>query len=145
MTISQCISHQQVSCLWLLDLSAAFDTLDHHFLLHRLSNWLFISSLSLQLITSYLSSRTSSVAIPLHLSHSSPLTRGVTKGSVLGPILINLYITTLSSLISPSTISHHLHANDTKLSMSFILQNCSSAFSDLQSTVSLISSWMSSN
>ena len=57
-------------CLCLLDLSAAFDTLDHAILLHRLSTWFGISSVSLQWFTSYLSSGTSTVgslyAVPLY-------------------------------------------------------------------------------
>ena len=44
---------QQVSCLGLLDLSAAFNTLDHSILLHRLSTWFAISSVSVQWFTSY--------------------------------------------------------------------------------------------
>ena len=76
--------------------------------------WLILS-LSLQWFTSYLSSRTSAVSIPLHLSPSSSLTCGVPQDYVLGPILFNLYTTPLSTLISSSTISHLLYADDTQL------------------------------
>ena len=138
------ISHQQVSCLCLLDLSAAFDTLDHSILLHRLS-YFGLSSLYLQWVASFLSSRTSAVSIPPHLSPSSSLTCGVPQGSVFGPILFNLYITPLSPLTSSSTISHLLYADDTQLFISFTSKNFPSVISDLQSIISLISSWMSSN
>ena len=65
--LSNAISMQQVSCLCFIDLSAAFDTLDHSILLHRLFTWFGISSVSLQWFTSYLSSRTSTVGIPPHI------------------------------------------------------------------------------
>ena len=105
---------QQVSCLCLLDLSAAFNTLDHSILLHRLSTWFGISSVSLQWFTSYLSTRTSTVWIHPHSSPSSSLTCGVPQGSILGQVLFNLYTTPLSSLISASSISHLLYADDTQ-------------------------------
>ena len=136
---------QQVSCLCLLDLSAAFDTLDHSILLHRLSTCFSIFSVSLQWLTSYLSSRTSTAGIPPHSSHSFPLTCGVPQGSVLGPVLFNLYTTPLSYLISTSSISHLLYADDTQLFTSFVSTNFSSVMNNLQSTIILISSWMSSN
>ena len=143
--LSNAVSHQQVSCLCLLDLSAAFDTLDYSILLTRLSTWFGISSISLKWFSSYLSSRTSVVDIQPNLSPSSTSTCGVPQGSLLGPILFNLYTTPLSTIISSSTISHLLYADDTQLFISFIPKQYSAAISNLQSTVSLISSWMSSN
>ena len=73
------------------------------------------------------------------------LTCGVSQGSVLGPIRFNLYITPLISLISASSISHLLYADDTQLLISFLPKNFSSAINNLQSTITQISSWMSSN
>ena len=90
-------------------------------------------------------SHTSTVGIPPHSSPSSPLTCGVPQGSVFGPVLFNLYTTPLTSLISTSSISHLLYADDTQLFISFLPKNFSSAINNLQSTITLISSWMSSN
>jgi hypothetical protein len=61
------IGRQQVSCLCLLDISAAFDTLDHEILLKRLSTWFGISDTALQWLTSYLSARTFSVKASGHI------------------------------------------------------------------------------
>ena len=127
------------SCLYLHDLPAAFDTLDHAILLHRLFTWFAKSSVSLQWFTSYLSSRTP------HSFPSFPLTGGVPQGSVLGPVLFNLYTTPLSSLISASSISHLLYADDTQLFISFVRKNFSFAKNNLQSTITFILSLMSSN
>ena len=114
------ISHQQVSCLCLIDISTAFDTLDHSVLLHRLYSWFVISFLSFQSFTSHLSSRISSTAIPPNISPSSPVSFDVPQGSVLGPILLNLCTTPLSSFISSSTLSRLLYINDSKLFISFM-------------------------
>ena len=72
-------------CLCLLELSAAFETLDHSILVHHLYTWFGTFQLPLQWFTSYLSSRISVVFSTPHLSPSQPLTRGVQQGSVLAP------------------------------------------------------------
>ena len=121
--LSNDISTQQVSCLYLLDLSAAFNTLEHPILLHRLSIWFGISSVSLQWFTLYLLFRISTVEIPPHSPPSSPLTCEVPHDFVLGPVLFNLYTTPLSSLISASSIFHLLYADDTHILVSFVPTN----------------------
>ena len=108
------ISHQQVSCLCLLDLSAAFDSIDHSILLHRLSSWFGIADSALTWFETYLTSRSFCV-----LASGFALSCGVPQGSVLGPILFNMYITPLSTLISSPSLNHHLYADDTQLFISF--------------------------
>ena len=80
-----------------------------------------------------------------HSSPSSPIICGVPQGSVIGPVFSIYYTTPLSSLISASYMVHILHADDTQLFISFVPKNFSSAINNLQSTITLISAWMSSN
>src|SRR5207245_2881584 len=67
------IDQQKVSALVLLDLSAAFDTIDHQILLARLTSNFGITGSAFSLISSYLLNRTQSVTIQSHTSPSSPL------------------------------------------------------------------------
>jgi hypothetical protein len=139
------MSHQQVTCLTLLDLSAAFDTIDHSILLERLSSWFGISSTALSWIKSYLVNRSFYVNIENTKSAVFQLLYGVPQGSVLGPLLFILYTTPLSTVISNSAAEHHLYADDTQLFLSFSAADFHSNITHLENTISEVSNWMSSN
>ena len=94
------LENKKVSALVLLDMSAAFDTVDHSLLLSRLSGYFGISGNALSLLSSYLASCTHSVTIDSAISPLSPLICEVPQGSVLGPLLITLYTSPLGQLLS---------------------------------------------
>ena len=144
--IAKSISKRQITALCLLDLSAAFDTIDHDILLNRLSNWFGLSNTAHFWFRSYLSSRSFSVSILDCSSDPIQLLYGVPQGSVLGPLLFTLYTTPLSHVIANnSNISHQLYADDTQLFTSFSAADSASGLSALESTISAVSSWMSAN
>ena len=75
----------------LLDLSSAFDTIDHDILLHRLRCRFKIDGVVLEWIRSYLRGRTQRVCVGSVVSEAQFLDCGVPQGSVLGPVLFSLY------------------------------------------------------
>ena len=75
----------------LVDLSAAFDTVNHNILLNILAKELNIKGTALRWFKSFLIQRTQQVKINDELSDSILLESGVAQGSVLGPVLYNIY------------------------------------------------------
>lgn len=76
----------------LLDLTSAFDTVDHAILLFRLEQWVEITGSALQWFRSYVSDRFLCVSVDDFTSNSAALPWGVPQGSVLGPLLFLLCI-----------------------------------------------------
>lgn len=128
----------------LLDLSAAFDTVDHGILLERLQNWVGLSGTVLNWFRSYLASREYYVALGTHVSERYAIAYGVPQGSILGPLLFNLYMLPLASIINKHNISFHQYADDTQLYLS-LAPDAHKSISFLHDCINDINMWMSQN
>jgi hypothetical protein len=143
--ILQAVDRGDAAALILLDLSAAFDTVDHDIMLQRLQVSFGIVGAAHQWFQSYLLGRSQYVRRGQFKSSSTRLTCGVPQGSVLRPVLFILYTADLISLIEQHGLSPHLYADDTQ-----IYGSCGPATVDVFSTkvsecVGDIASWMRSN
>ena len=96
---------KEVSVLIGLDLSAAFDTVDHSLLIDRLQSEFGVTDTPLDWLRSYLSDREQFVKIGQHQSDAVPLDVGVPQGSVLGPLLFAVYCSPVADVISGHGIS----------------------------------------
>ena len=153
--ILKAMDNQEVACLVLLDLSAAFDTIDHKILLERLENYFGITGTALRWIKSYLTNQSQRVIIgdantTGAKSSSISLECGVPQGSALGPILFTLYTSPLSQICS-SKVHYHLYANDQQLYLSFkpdptgVQPAQDDCIHRMEGCVDEIKEWMASN
>ena len=103
--IATALDQKRSVILLLLDLSAAFGTVDHCILLSRLSRRFGIGGTALEWFRSYLGDRTQFVNINGSISKRRVLQFGEPEGSVLGPLLYSLYTSPLSDIASEQELS----------------------------------------
>ena len=137
------------SLLVLLDLSAAFDTIDHTILLEHLEAVAGIQGAALAWLRSYLHGRMPSVIINGVRSTTVDLSTGVPQGSVLGPLLFLVYVIPLRSVIRRHLgVHHHGYADDHQLYTQFNLRDVDSyrhALQWLEMCVEEVRVWLLTN
>ena len=153
------VDRQEVVFLVMLDLSAAFDTIDHALMLKHFETNMGISGCALQWLKSYLESRVYQVNIDGVLSETHKLDFGVPQwgtpkssnpqGSVLGSLCFRpiLYTSPVGKIIHKHGINFHFYADDTQMYISFnpkIPGACQSALTKLESCIIELSNWMTS-
>ena len=131
--------------LVLLDLSAAFDTIDHDNWFCILEKYVGICGNALKLIKSYFSNRTQRVQIDNVLSDFANIICGVPQGSVFGPLQFCLYLLPLSAILRYHNIGYYVYADDTQLYVSFKYKQPLEAISKLNSCLADIRRWMITN
>ena len=127
----------------LLDLSSAFDTVDHSVLTNRLGG-VNIGGTALEWFRSYLSSRSQSVCLRGTSSPSVALNFSVPQGSVLGTHLFTVYTLPLKNIIDKHNLKFHMYADDLQLyfSCSPVQEELDRCINDLQTCICDMGKWM---
>ena len=129
----------------LLDLSAAFDTVDQVKLLSILRDEIGVDGVALRWFESFLRGRTQKVKVYSSYSNVSDLDYGVAQGSVLGPPLFNIYIRSLKKHVHPSRFSIFGFADDHQLLKTFLpFFQVEALDGDINKCLRLLSDWMNS-
>lgn len=139
------IDDKKVGFLIMLDLSAAFDTVNHSMLLERLHQECGMNEDVLKWLKSYFSDRTQSVVINGHSSNSHALKTGMPQGSVMGPFCFPTYTSALFDIIQKHDFQVHMYADDTQIYVLLDPSDGKDMVEKLESCVSDVRDWMSNN
>ena len=111
----QALDKNEYTAAILMDLSKAFDCLPHELLLLKLKAY-GLSTAAQEMLSSYLSQRKQCVKVGEHISSMSDIIKGVPQGSILGPLLFNIFINDLFHFVNKCNLYNY--ADDNTLSKS---------------------------
>ena len=144
--VQKLISERKVVLLVQLDLSSAFDTIDHDELLQLLNKKFGFTGAALKFFKSYMSNRTFRVKIKHVKGGKLILIYGVPQGSILGPLLFVLYVSDLPELVSSHDICLHSYADDSQLYVGLDPStNFSATLQRFHACLDDIQTWMKKN
>ena len=145
MDISKAADEGRCSLLILLDLSSTFDLVNHNILINKLYSKFGFKSSVLEWYKSYLNNRCYYItnnSVRTNLFH---LHTGVPQGSVIGPLLFNLYSSDLETIAQRHNLSFHQYADDTQLYTSCVPGETEQLQNRLSDCVDEMAAWMESN
>lgn len=137
--IRRCMDVRHPGILAILDLSKAFDSVDHNILLHKLFSQFHFSYTSCVLVQSFLSHRSQFVVSNGCMSYTRELYSGVPQGSILGPMLFMLYVNELRDCVLNSKLG--IYADDIQLFCSSSSGSISDSIRDLDLDIGLVCDW----
>ena len=135
---------RQVTVLIGLDLSAAFDTVNHGILLERLQSQFGVTGKPLAWLLSYLKGRTQFVKLGRHQSPVVKLEVDVRLGSVIRPLLFAVYCSPVGDIITDHYIPryhYHQYADDTQLHLAMSVDNTAAGFTVLAACAADVRQW----
>ena len=140
--ILDAMDRKELTAVVLLDLSKAFDSIEHSLLFKKLHS-MGVSRKALDWFKSYLSDRTQSVRIGHAISEARAITYGVPQGSILGPALFSIYINDLPT--TPIVCPLESYVDDSKIYLSFSYKDINVAEIQLTNDLRRIAAWCCSN
>lgn len=128
-----------------LDISAAFDTINHDVLIGRLEQQFGVDGGASSWLRSYLTDRQQFVKLGDHSSAMTQCASGVPQGSVLGPLLFTAYVAPIGDLIEAHGVSYHTFADDTQLLVAMDSSNPAPALDRLANCSAALRLWFLRN
>lgn len=128
-----------------LDLSAAFDTVEHSVLLTRLEKSFGVTGIARDWISSYLADRTQFIHVGSESSAITNCSCGVPQGSVLGPLLFVAYTSPIAFITTKFGVLHNQYADDTQLYVALSKKDPNDTAKNLRNCLSAVHTWFSQN
>ena len=125
--IERASENSMCTVLLALDISAAFDAVNHLIRCRRIESDFGLAGMALSWLRSFISERSPYVAVGSVRSETCALSSGVPQGSVLGPLLFAMYVSEIDAVIRSHSVQYHHYADDLMIYMSHIPK----AFDDL--------------
>ena len=135
--IRRAMNKSEVTLAILIDYSKAFDTIDHKKLLLKL-NQMGFSKKSIEIIHSYLTERNQFVQIDDKVSNLAHVYYGVPQGSILGPVLFNLYVIDSADILRSHSVQY---ADDITLYEHSKVKDIGCCVSRLEEDLARLSNW----